>query len=552
MSALGLQSAHDAAHRRHWRGPLAVAAAATLATVMTLSPAGAGPGITCDELYHVEYGKRLVVALRHQGLGFFRAGNIRRNFPWRPDGPPVHPPLGNWLLGWMHHLFDPAPDDPAAVSILSARFAPALALGLLAFLVGLYTSAAESPLAGTVAASATVLAPRVFAHGHLAALDMLTALGFTAAVLGVAWAGEHGGRLWQFALAGCVWGLAVLIRLHGVLVLPPVAVWLLWRRTRKAAAALAVWFAAGVLTLYAGWPWLWLAPLDHLRQFLHSSLGRQAIHVFYLGQVWADRDVPRHYALVMFLLTVPLGFLVLGALGIWSKRREWRGKEVSSWWLVLGTLVFVFLALCWPGTPLYDGVRLFLMVFPLWAVCAGVGAKWAAEHPVWRSAPHWARAWTLGVLVGLQGLGVVLHHPCQLSYYNLLVGGLWGAEKLGFEVTYWGDCVREPLLAEAARRAPGQRVFLAPNLAPFQAVGISISSPSLVRSEVVLVGWDESLAKSAAGPRFAVLYNRKADATGTNVALSMGRVVAEYSQQGVWLARLVELRTNSKSPVNPT
>ncbi len=568
---------------RPWLGPAGIAIVATLAALLTLAPEGNGPGVACDELYHVDVGKRLVTAWRQQGLAFFSPRNIRRNFAWTPDGPPVHPPLGNWILGWTHHLFDPAPNDPRVISIHTARFAPALALGALVFLVGLFSAATEGPLAGAVAAAATLLVPRVFGHAHFAALDTLTALSFVAAVLAAAWSCDRGARPWQFALAGFLWGLAMLTRLHGLLAAPPIVLWVLWRMRRKAVLPLLTWSTVGVATLFAGWPWLWLAPWANLRQFLGTSTGRQVIHVFYLGQAWADRDVPRHYALVMFLAVLPLGLLLLGCAGIWAKRRDWKDAASSFWalvrkppldasgatakkrpqekknrrntadvlqssedrsyghMLIVGTLVFLMFVLSWPGTPVYDGVRLLLMVFPLWAVLTGTGAKWVVNHAGWGGVQRTRRLAAIGLFVALQSVGIVAYHPCHLSHYGLLVGGLWGAEKLGFEVTYWGETVREPLLAEAAARAPDSQAFFVPNLAPFQAVGVNLSSPSLLRQQTELIGWDERLWRSSKAARYAIVYHRRADATNTTTVLSLGRVIAESSKQGVWLARLVEV-----------
>ena len=221
------------------------------------------------------------------------------------------------------------------VSITAARFAPAVAFALLVLMVGAWTARREGPLAGTVAAAAVALMPRLFGHAHLAALDMLTTLFFVAAVLAVAEA-ARGGRVWHFALAGAVWGAAMLVRLHGLLVAPPVILWLIWRwlstcrkptgcnpwtwqeRVCCRGEGSAAWLAAGVATFFVGWPWLWLAPLARFRQYLASGTARQALHVFYMGQVWDDRDVPWHYPWVMFAVTVPVGLLVLGVLGIWA------------------------------------------------------------------------------------------------------------------------------------------------------------------------------------------------------------------------------------------
>jgi len=529
-------------------GPILVALAATVATLSTLAPHAAGPGVTCDELYHVDAGKRLVTALRHQGLAFLDSGNIQRNFPGTPGpptrgwSPPVQAPLGHWILGWTHHLFDLRPDDPAVVSIAAARFAPALAFGLLVLLVGLWTAHVEGHLAGTIAAAGVVLVPRAFAHAHLAALDMLTTVFFVTALLAVERAGR-GGRWWHFALAGIVWGLAMLVRLHGVLLFPPVVAWLVWRLRLRAWLPVAAWGASGMATLYAGWPWLWLAPIAHLRQFLASGAGRQAINVFYAGRVWADRDVPWHYPVVMFVVVLPLGLFLLGLLGIWAKRRRWNAEPHLT--LVAGTWLCVLAVFSLPGVPVYDGVRLFLMAFPLWAIWVGVGAKWLVERHWLPALSRRLRLLGLGLFMVLQGTGLAIYHPCQLSHYSLLVGGLAGAERLGFEVSYWGDAVREPLLRQAAARCEDRPIVLAPHLAPWQAAAVAISSPALQpalrEDRVPLVGWDPSQPQRFADCRIAVIYHRRADLDVIQGALADGRVVAEYTKQGVWLARLVEI-----------
>ena len=311
-------------------GPTLIALAALTATLATIAPDGNGPGVTCDELYLVNQGKELVTALRRQGFAFFRPANIDRNFPWTAGGPPVQAPLGHWILGWTHYLFDPKPDAPLALSVTAARIAPAIAFALLILMVGGWTARREGTLAGTFAAAAVALRAALFGHAHLAAFDMFTALFFVAALLAVI-AAARGGRARHFALAGVAWGVAMLVRLHGLLLAPPVVVWLVWcflRPWRQGITAatrrplvqllkcLAAWFAAGVATFVAGWPWLWLAPIARFQLYLASGTARQPLHVFYAGHAWLDRNVPWHYPWVMFAVTVPLGLLALGVLGI--------------------------------------------------------------------------------------------------------------------------------------------------------------------------------------------------------------------------------------------
>ena len=315
------------------------------ATLATIAPDGNGPGVTCDELYHVYQGKQLVTALRQQGFAFFRPANIERNFDWKAGGPPVQAPLGHWILGWTHYLFDPAPDNPAVISITAARFAPAVAFALLILMVGAWTGRREGPLAGTVAAAAVALMPRLFGHAHLAALDMLTTLFFVAAVLAVAEA-ARGGRVWHFALAGVVWGAAMLVRLHGLLLAPPVILWFVWRSFQRRSPRVATrglgrarcrsvlkcltWLLAGVATFFVGWPWLWLAPLARSNSIWPAAPPGRRFTSSTLGQVWTDRDVPWHYPWVMFAVTVPVGLLVLGVLGIWATTVQRLGRPTRA------------------------------------------------------------------------------------------------------------------------------------------------------------------------------------------------------------------------------
>ena len=545
-------------------GPLLIALAALAAVLATIAPDGNGPGVTCDESYHVFQGKRLVTALRQQGPAFFLPENIERNFDWPLDGSPVQAPLGYWILGWTNYLFDPAPDDPLVFSIPAARFAPAVAFALLILMVGTWTSRREGVLAGTVAAAAVALTPRLFGHAHFAALDMPTTLFFVAAVLAVAEA-SRSGKTWHFALAGVVWGAAMLVRLHGLLLAPPVIVWLIWRLRRRSVWPLSAWFAAGTATLFVGWPWLWLDPVGRFVQYLASGPDRMSLQVFYWGQIWADRDVPWHYPWVMFAVTVPLGLLLLGMLGLWSEcvagRIACRGTHDTQraslpvaredfhrngdCGLIAGTMFFLLLLFSWTGVPVYDGVRLFLMVFPLWAIWVGIGARWLTDRLIsaWKT-PRVIFA-AIGAFVAIQGIGLVIYHPCHLSYYNLLTGGLAGANKLGFEATYWGDSVREPLLAEGVRLSDGSPILFAPNLAPFQAPAVEMYSPSLNKAGVELVGENQFEPELADRCRYAVIYNRRANPASV---VGRGKVVAEYREQGVWLARLIELTAPLDEP----
>ena len=88
-------------------------------------------------------------------------------------------------------------------------------------------------------------------------------------------------------------------------------------------------------------------------------------------------------------------------------------------------------------------------------------------------------------------------------------------------------------------------MLFGPNLAPFQAPAVKISSPAAIESQVKLVGWDRSWSGPPAGCRYGVFYNRKADVTQIPLELRSAKVVIEYRQQGVPLARLVDFSAGS-------
>jgi hypothetical protein len=154
-----------------------------------------------------------------------------------------------------------------------------------------------------------------------------------------------------------------------------------------------------------------------------------------------------------------------------------------------------------------------------------------------------AAALTLGALLASQGVGLVWFHPYQLSYYNLLVGGLWGAERLGLEVTYWGDTVDGKLLAALDQHGePGDCALFAPSL--YRAHALSVENDfRAMRPEGVRLEGDLS-----ADCKFLVVYNRKPYLREPHLpaelveTLKTAEPIFEHRRQGVWLARVYRLR----------
>jgi 4-amino-4-deoxy-L-arabinose transferase-like glycosyltransferase len=505
---------------------LALGLCAGLAVIFTLD----GPGITVDEPLDVRPGRTYLAALWSEGLHFLDRRVVDRVFRDNAE----HPPLGRWLLGIASVIGEPFEvlwkgPDPTGQYVLSGRLAPALAFAALVSVVTRAAAIRWSAASGVAAGFALLAMPRVFAHAHLAALDTFLSLFWTWALLAAEQALRSARPVRAMSAAGAVWALALLIKIHAWVLLPIVGIWSLIRLPpRRAAAAVFAWAAVGSSLFVIGWPWLWYDFWARLPAYWGTGVGRVAILVQYFGQVVLDRDVPWHYPWFYFLATVPLGLQLLGLIGL---ARGWRNRREDPFPLLLAGTIAAFLLLFSTRVPVYDGERLYLNIFPAWALLIGLGFDWLWNH---RYSSRCRRV-VLALFMVAQGYGVVALHPFGLSYYNGLVGGLPGAERLGLELTYWNDPVDQILLDRLANLAqPGATAALVPSLYPGQ--GILTTNRALARREIVLKDTEAAL-----GAEWIVLSRRTAywrPEIVERLKSGKGKLVATRSRQGVWLSAL--------------
>jgi len=547
-----------AASRRtlhEWRWPLAVALVGWLAVVLTRSD----PGITCDEPFSVLYGKAFVLRLCQSGTDFFTPNSIAKTFAKRSE----HPPFGRWVIGWTHWLLDANRSDPDSIDIRDARVATATAFAAMLALVTHAMLVRHGAVAGVVAGVSLVLMPRVFGHAHFTALDTMMSWTYLMSILSAAWM-MRGPQPWLRApLAGVLLGCALLTKIHGQFLLPLVCGWCLAVYRLRSLAPLGLWLLVGGLVFIAGWPWLWfdlaaiwqevaargvrwdlfaqfdqLAP--RLSEFLGSSVNRAAIYLFYWGDKFADTAVPWHYPLVMSVVTMPPGLLALGCLGAVRHGPVASGDPLR--WLLYAAMLLPIAVFSVPGVPVYDGVRMFLMSFPFWAMLVGVGAADVVRRLEPRLGLRGAVA-AVSIFVAMQAVGVVRYHPFQLSYYNMLVGGLRGAVRLGFEATYWGDSVTPQLIDRWSAHAPPRScAVLAPTLHDGQPHLYATASTQRRRQRI------ESSLKAACG--YVIVYNRRAYLDDVRELVDdPGQVpLWEIERDGVWLTRVYARKPPAPPP----
>ena len=571
---------------------LLVAVAAFLLVVSDLDATGGyawlpdGPGLTIDESLNVQQGARLEVGLRYWALGVFDLRTVFGASENLGHYMADYPPLGRWLLGVSHNVvtaFAQPAEWESPFVYTAGRFASAIAFAATVFFVGGFTHRRFGPAAGVTAAFALILMPRLFGHAHIASLETLIGLFYAATVLSIAsrWKPTEPIPTRAALIGGAVFGLALLTKIQAVLLPIPIALWALWHWRAKALAPLAIFGGTGAVVFFAGWPWLWLAPVDHLFEYLGRSTDRISLPVWYMGRVFADKEVPWHYPFVMFAVTVPIGLHMLGLLGTFGRKVAgtegqripqtaggspakdvekpsrsgafcpsppgfealdgWRNPAVQ---LLLACLIFPLLVFAVPGVAVYDGARLFLVSFPLWAVLIGRGGGIAWNWLREKSSPRIA---TLAVTLFLAGqaYAIITHRPVYLSYYNLLVGGLAGAERLGFEPTYWGDSVTSDLLGAAAEAVPeGGTLAVAPVLHQFQLDDLLTQSPALRERNVRLVEYG---TPEAADADAILVFERRASLNHElRQRLAETEPIAAVEWQGVRLAAVYR-QTNRES-----
>jgi 4-amino-4-deoxy-L-arabinose transferase-like glycosyltransferase len=383
---------------------------------------------------------------------------------WGPNH--EHPPLAKIWIGLVRHAVQFI--VPGFPNLVASRLATAMLFAVLVALI--YTEGSRlGPAAGISAALFALFMPRLFAHAHFAALDLPMALAWFAA----AYAFARGIRNTRWAVAaGVLFGAALLTKINAVFIPLPLILWAVLAHRKKAILPAALLLGIGAVVFFAGWPWLWHDTAARLRVYLfNTTLNRSVIAVYYLGKIYSERYAPWHYPFVLTLFTVPLGILVCLVLGL---------KQVFKWETEPGddrpcgitplfaaiNFVAILLVSALRWAPKYDGVRLFLPLFPFVALLAGVGFQRLWE----RYGRRRSRPVVACVFVALQALGIVLYHPYETSYYNLLCGGLPGAQKLGLETTYWGDVYADPVFEYINNLPEGSRVAFFPAESTFQDI----------------------------------------------------------------------------------
>ncbi|WP_437191388.1 ArnT family glycosyltransferase [Planctomicrobium sp. SH527] len=537
----------------HQIGPallLAIAAAVSVLTTIDLADdlswSADGPGLTFDESLNVEGGVFFVELALRTGIGMLHPGTYYDIFN-TPEYHPDYPPLGrlpgaaaNAVLGRLWGT-----NQDSLYIITYARVGTACVFGLLIGLVTWFTTTRAGIVSGIAAGIALWFTPRVFGHAHLASVETMVNLTYAGCILGTAMLLSSKEKLTgrDGIVPGILLGLALLTKIQAIFLPPVLTVWILWHWKKNGITALVVLAVTSFIVFLAGWPWLWADPIGRFVQYFSQATDRVTLYCYYFGQRYADKAVPWHYPFVMFLVTTPIPILFLGLFGTTLSRRsadqEYRGLSLRENRLLAAAVLLPLVVFAIPGVAVYDGERLFLMIWPLFSVWVGIAA--GRIFDLLQKRVHLAAGiMTLVACFAFPAWQLVSMHPCQLSYYNGLVGGVSGATRLGMEPTYWGDSLAPQFLREISDQLPeGATVGIAPVLHPIYLDGTQKQSWLRHRPDLKIVPFDD---KAADPPRYVLFVRRLADPWDSLINKQPGtKMLAEFKRGGVPLAELVLL-----------
>ena len=363
------------------------------------------------------------------------------------------------------------------------RLPGALMGALLVFLLFLFAVEWASTPVALLAVAMFVFVPRTFFHAHLTCFDIpITAINF--AVLYAFWKSLRS-NLWAVA-AAILWGLALLAKLNAFFI--PITLFMWWGVANirvfrppgggcfslpRFPLAFFLMPMIGLPMLYVFWPWLWYDTVASFTKYLSFHLDHDHYFQYYFGRAYQSPPFPIDFPFVMTLVTIPLVTVLLFFVGFgrafvrplvpWFKGisdwwKEGGGDESGEWargWFVFVNMMFPVVLIAMPGTPIFGGVKHWLLTTPFLALLAGQGLVWLLRRGgaglealgLILSGPT---KWIAGTAVSLLLLApaardTLVYVSDGTAYYNEAIGGVRGAAQVRMQRQFWSYAHRGAL-----------------------------------------------------------------------------------------------------------
>ena len=362
------------------------------------------------------------------------------------------------------------------------RFPGALSFGLLVAFVYLFGVLLAGRLPALLAMLMFTFIPRTFFHAHLTCFDIpITALNLV--VLYAFYRSLHSTR-WAVA-SGVLWGLALLAKLNAFFIPITLVIWWVaahatefrrvggWRFSLpRFPKAFLFMPAIGLPMLFIFWPWLWYDSVAAFSQYVSFHMTHEHYFQYYLGRAYQSPPFPMDFPFVMTLVTVPVVTLTAFLVGsVITVSALFRGKipgRGSDYWFVCINMAFPICLIALPGTPIFGGVKHWLLSMPFVCIVGGIGVTWmfaraweglvAIGVPRYRAYMRGAGVAAVVVLLAPAVRDTIVYCPYGTAYYNELIGGLRGAARHRMQRQFWSYASRGCLDYVNATAPPQARI----------------------------------------------------------------------------------------------
>ena len=232
--------------------------------------------------------------------------------------------------------------------------------------------------------------------------------------------------------------------------------------------------------------------------------------------------------------------------------RLWSRRFLNEELLLIGSVAWPLLVFALPGTPVYDGVRLFAIVLPLVALTAARGVLVAWNGRLFTNSTQLDQSSTkatgtsslkrltaatfCGAVLVVTITNVAVHRPFCLDDYPGLPGSTKTAvDTFGLEASYWAD----GLNADFWEFVPeGAVVYVAPVSHQFQLSDVEQLVPVVAHRKIELRAFEYDPSKQRG---LILLIHRLADLPPLLRTAPQGAtVIADIQYRGATLAQLID------------
>ncbi|MEY4926442.1 MAG: hypothetical protein RI894_878 [Bacteroidota bacterium] len=251
--------------------------------------------------------------------------------------------------------------------------------------------------------------------------------------------------------------LTLSIRIGGLLVFPYLVLfsattWLFLPHTRAAflaggthsfAAKLALVLVGAYILGIITWPYALESPISHPLEALGAmeKFGT-SIRMLFEGKMIFSNEVPWYYIPKYFLMTSPIVIFV----GIITTKIMFFVHRRNGYMpLLLGILAFAatfpVVYAIYKQSPLYDGMRHFLFIYPVIVAICAYGFDSVLDYFNENNGVKYGFTAVIGLLCLLPLKWMIQNHPHQYIYFNEFMGGEKGAFG-EYETDYWMNSTR--------------------------------------------------------------------------------------------------------------